>query len=102
MSSVNISSQNCNAVNSIHNITHGKKKTKCSLLILMLLIMCGDTGISTNPGPISQHDLNICEVSEDGYLNSIDLDMNYFNETELNSSHFNSYTIDEFKKETFN
>ena len=78
------------------------KMTKCTLLILMLLFMCGDTGISTNPGPIGQRDLNICEVSDDRYLNIIDPDMNYFNETELNSSYYKSYTIDEFKERTFN
>ena len=77
------------------------KKTKCSLLIIMLLFMCGDTGASINPGPISQLDLNVCEVSDDRYLNDIDPDINYFNESEINSSYFQSYTIDEFKERTF-
>ena len=64
--------------------------------------MCGDTGSSINPGPINQYDFNVCEVSDDRYLNDIDPDMNYFNESELNYSYFKSYTIDEFKARTFN
>ena len=78
------------------------KITKCPLLICMLLFMCGDTGTSINPGPSNQHNLNVCEIVEDSYLNDIDPDMNYFNETELTFSNFKSYTVDEFTERTFN
>ena len=64
--------------------------------------MCGDTGTSINPGPSNQHDLNVCEILDDRYLNDVDPDINYFNETELKSSKFKSYTVDEFKERPFN
>ena len=72
--------------------------------------MSGDTGIAINPGPITEHEFNDSDVSgidlndfdPDMYLNDIDPDSNYFNETEFSSSYFKSYTIDEFKERNFN
>ena len=61
---------------------------KSTLLIIILLLMCGDTGASLNPGPIS--------VPDERYLYDVDPDVNYFNDVELNASNFKSFTINEF------
>ena len=72
------------------------RKPKSCIFILILLFMCGDTGASINPGPTSP--INDCVddvINYDRYLGDIDPDSNYFNDTELNSLNFKSYTIDE-------
>ena len=75
-------------------------RPKSCILILILLFLCGDTGASINPGPLSPTDLHI-DIANDseGYLNEIDPDIHYFNDTELSSINFKSYTIDKFKEE---
>ena len=61
---------------------------KSTLLIIILLLMCGDTGASLNPGPIS--------VPDERYLYDVDPDVNYFNDVELIASNFKTFTINEF------
>ena len=58
--------------------------------------MCGDTGAAINPGPVRPSIEHVDDLMNyDRYLNDLDPDSNYFNETELNSLNFKSYTIDE-------
>ena len=72
------------------------RKPKSSIFIIILLFMCGDTGASINPGPTSPINECIDDVINYGrYLGDIDPDLNYFDDTELNSLNFKSYTIDE-------
>ena len=82
---------------------------KSALLTIILLCMCGDTGALINPGPISPLEVHTGDTNvSERYLEDIDPDMNYFDDTEYNTAHFRSYTIDEFKdikictSETFN
>ena len=79
------------------------KRPKSSILIIILLFMCGDTGVSINPGPLSPNYVNFEEVNlNERYLNDIDPDLNYFNEAEYSHSNFKSYTVDEFKDKHLN
>ena len=78
-------------------------RPKSCILILFLLFLCGDTGASINPGPISPTEPYI-DVAYDskGYLREIDPDLHYFNDTELSSINFKSYTVNEFKESDLN
>ena len=74
------------------------KLPKSALLIIILLLMCGDTGSSINPGPTHLNDVQTSEeFIDERYLNHIDPDNNYYNDGELDTTYFKSYTIDEFK-----
>ena len=60
--------------------------------------MCGDTGALINPGPVNpiiEYVDNV--INYERYLGEVDPDSNYFNDTELNSLTFKSYTVDEFR-----
>ena len=71
---------------------------KSALLIITLLCMCGDTGALINPGPVSPIEVLTGDTNVgERYLEDIDPDRNYFDDTEYNTAHFRSYTIDEFK-----
>ena len=78
-------------------------RPKSCILILFLLFLCGDTGASINPGPISPTEpyIDVAYDSE-GYLRDIDPDLHYFNDTELSSINFKSYTVNEFKESDLN
>ena len=41
---------------------------KTTLLIIMLLLMCGDTGVSLNPGPISVPVVDRCNICEESNI----------------------------------
>ena len=90
---------------SIHNnvITLSKYiGPKSALLIITLLLMCGDTGTSINPGPISFNDVQTNdEFIDERYLSYIDPDKNYYNDGEIETTYFRSYTADEFKEKDF-
>ena len=78
-------------------------RPKSCILILVLLFLCGDTGASINPGPLSPTDFHIDMVNDsEGYLDEIDPDIHYFNDTNLSSINFKSYTVDQFKEENLN
>ena len=64
--------------------------------------MCGDTGSSINPGPTHLNDVQTSEeFIDERYLNHIDPDNNYYNDGEIDTTHFKSYSIDEFKERNF-
>ena len=47
-----------------------------TFLLFMLLLLCGDTGVLLNPGPISAPD--------EGYLDDVDPDVNHYNDYCIN------------------
>ena len=74
------------------------RKPKSTILIIILLFMCGNTGALINPGPANPTNEYVDNVTNyERYLGEVDPDSNYFNDTELNSLTFKSYTIDEFR-----
>ena len=75
------------------------QQPKSALLIIILLLMCGDTGASINPGPISFNDVQTSEeFIDERYLSNIDPDKNYYNNGEIDTTYFRSYSIDEFNE----
>ena len=81
-------------------IANAVRKPKSSLLIILLLFICGDTGVAINPGPVGLSNEHVDDdINYGRYLCDFDPDSNYFNETELNSLNFKSYTINEFNDE---
>ena len=64
---------------------------KSALLTIILLCMCGDTGALINPGPISPLEVHTGDTNvSERYLEDIDPDVNYFDDTEYNTAHFRS------------
>ena len=75
-------------------IANAVRKPKSSLLIILLLFICGDTGAAINPGPVGPSIEHVEDnINYGRYLCDFDPDSNYFNETELNYLNFKSYTI---------
>ena len=62
-----------------------KPYPKSTIMILIMLLMCGDTGSLINPGPVNR---NI--DAESSIIDNIDPDVNHFNDNFVN---FNSYSI---------
>ena len=77
---------------------------RATVSILLMLMMCGDTGTLINPGPIDIDITGDCNINLDmnsnylscneNYLEKLDPDNNYFAN---NVSNFSTYNIDTFK-----